>query len=353
MNKVFYLLKLIFRPKDVLSRLSLGFIKLGLIPLVGNFIFNISFSKDFLEDNIKIIDGITVTYQEISNIVFVLSLVIVIIGVVLGLFVAINSIKDMNSKDIALIQAYGFENLPQNVPIIGISFYEKNKITPLSLKILDSRNKINIINQSIFFREILFQRTQHVTAKQAYITALGSIPYLFMIGTFLRDGHLPLKIFDFDRNKNKFHSLDDYPSGAILLKFKDNVEIENISSITPNVYDEIALAIEFTQKIKYEDLPEELRNHTLHLKLNTGYKFDSLPENDEQEMIVKEISHLISSLKKNANLVNIFISAQASVVLRLGTMYQEGLHGKIKIWHWNSSLGNYEWCLTIDGGSVS
>lgn len=51
-------------------------------------------------------------------------------------------------------------------------------------------------------------RIQHHEATVAYVAALGSIPYLYMIGSSMRDGHLPLRLSDFDRNKNCFHLLD-------------------------------------------------------------------------------------------------------------------------------------------------
>ena len=44
---------------------------------------------------------------------------------------------------------------------------------------------------------------------------------------------------------------------------------------------------------------------------------------------------------------------QASVVVRLGTLYQEGLHGVISIWHWNSIANQYEWSLKFTGKDIS
>ncbi|WP_318351446.1 MULTISPECIES: SAVED domain-containing protein [Klebsiella pneumoniae complex] len=51
--------------------------------------------------------------------------------------------------------------------------------------------------------------------------------------------------------------------------------------------------------------------------------------------------------------MHLFVSAQASVVLRLGTLYQEGLHGVINIWHWNSIANKYEWCIKVTSKNVS
>lgn len=106
-------------------------------------------------------------------------------------------------------------------------------------------------------------------------------------------------------------------------------------------------------EILEKDLPVEFIGHTLHVQLNTGFRFDNLPAEDEQEKIVKEISYIISELKKQADEVHLFVSAQASVVVRLGTLYQEGLHGVINIWHWNSIANQYEWHLKVTSKHIN
>ena len=66
-----YLIKMIFRPKDQLSRLTLGLLRIGMAGLVGGWAVNLVFSEAFLKKNINIIDGLTFTYQKCSDLALV------------------------------------------------------------------------------------------------------------------------------------------------------------------------------------------------------------------------------------------------------------------------------------------
>ncbi|CDH34209.1 SAVED domain-containing protein [Xenorhabdus bovienii] len=354
MNKglLIHLAKLIFKPKDQLTRLALGLIKLGILSLLSGWGISIKFTKEFLEKNLKIIEDINIGYQKYTDIAYYFGNVACLLGLGLWCYAALIAMRDMSRKDIALIRAFGFENIDPNSSISGLTYREKAKILPVKLSPFDSRNKDNIKHKADFLKQSILERTQHSDASQAYVIALGSVPYLFMIGSFMRDGHLPLKIFDFDRIKNSFHPLDEFPTGAILLKKYHGVEIQKISSIKSNDEGVIGLAISFTMEIQYSELPENIIDHTLHVELNTGFRFDNLPAEEEQEKIAKELSYIISELKQRANRVDLFISAQASFILRLGTLYQEGLHGTVTIWHWNPSIKRYEWNISVNGNRI-
>lgn len=62
-----YLIKIIFRPKDQLSRLTFGVLKIGMAGLVGGWGVNLVFSEEFLKKHVNIIDGLTFTYQKCSD----------------------------------------------------------------------------------------------------------------------------------------------------------------------------------------------------------------------------------------------------------------------------------------------
>lgn len=355
MNKatLIYILKLIYRPKDLLTRIGFGMFHGGLAGLAGGWGMNLILSERFLKEYINIADGISISYQKCTEIAMVISGVAAIAGLTLLFYCAYLAIRDLSKRDIALIRAYGFEDIDPHAAEKMLSTREKAKVLPVYFKSFDSRDKNKVTVDSYFIRKMIRERIQHSEASQAYVAALGSIPYLYMIGSFMRDGHLPLKIFDFERSKNAFHPLDDPPTEANLIKKYRGGEIEKSSIINSNAGNQIGLAISFTIDIQESDLPAGFADHTLHVQLDTGFRFDNLPAEDEQEFITKEISFIISELKKCANEVHLFISAQASFVVRLGSLYQEGLHGVINVWHWNSIQNKYEWYLKITGKEVS
>ncbi|MET5271650.1 SAVED domain-containing protein [Klebsiella michiganensis] len=348
-----YLMKIIFRPKDQLSRLTFGVLKIGMAGLVGGWGVNLVFSEEFLKKNVNIIDGLTFTYQKCSDLALFFGVIFLVAGFGLWGICAYFALRDLNKRDIALIRAYGFENTDSQAAEKMLSSREKAKILNVDFKAFDSRDKNNNISNAGFIRQIIQERIYHTDATIAYVAALGSVPYLYMVGSFMTDGHLPLKLFDFDRDKRTFHLLDAPPTNAKLVKCYSGQNIHDSKCVQSNNGKVIGLAISFTMKILEKDLPVEFIGHTLHVQLNTGFRFDNLPAEDEQEKIVKELSYIISELKKQADEVHLFVSAQASVVVRLGTLYQEGLHGVINIWHWNAIANHYEWCLKITSKSVS
>ncbi|EMR8085204.1 SAVED domain-containing protein [Citrobacter freundii] len=348
-----YLIKMIFRPKDQLSRLTLGLLRIGMAGLVGGWAVNLVFSEAFLKKNINIINGLTFTYQKCSDLALVFGVLFLIAGFILWCICAYVALKDLNKRDIALIRAYGFENTDPQAADKMLSLREKAKVLNVDFKLFDSRNKNNILNNANFIRQTIRDRIHHNGATTAYVTAIGSVPYLYMIGSFMTDGHLALKLFDFDRGKKVFHPLDASPTNAKIVKRYNGQIITDSKCVTSNNGRVIGLAISFTMEILEKDLPADFVGHTLHVQLSTGFRFDNLPEEDEQEKIVKSISYIISELKKEAEEVHLFVSAQASVVVRLGALYQEGLHGAISIWHWNSIDNKYEWCLRVTGKDIS
>jgi len=348
-----YLIKIVFRPKDQLSKLTLGLLSLGMTGLVGGWTFNIAFSEIFIKRYSDVIDGVSVTYQKYSDVALIVSLVFIITGFILWCVCVFLSLRDLSKRDIALIRAYGFENIDPQAAERNLSFREKAKVLYVDFKAFDSRDKKNILSKASFIRQTIRERTHHNGAAIAYVAALGSVPYLYMVGSFMTDGHLPRKLFDFDRDKNSFHPLDAPPKNASLIKFYNGKEITDSKIVPSNNGRFIGLAISFTIEILEKDLPAQFIGHTLHAQLNTGFQFDNLPEEEEQEKIVNSLSYIISQLKKQADEVHLFLSAQASVVVRLGSLYQEGLHGAVTIWNWNPTANEYEWSLKVTGRDVS
>ncbi|EPY5301917.1 SAVED domain-containing protein [Klebsiella pneumoniae] len=348
-----YLIKMIFRPKDQVSRLTLGLLKIGMVGLVGGWGVNLVFSEEFLQKNINIIDGLTFTYQKCSDLALYFGVFFLIVGFIFWCVCACFALRDLSKRDIALIRAFGFENTDPKAAEKMLSLREKAKILNVDFKLFDSRDKNNNLSNANFIRQTIRERIHHTGATTAYVTAIGSVPYLYMIGSFMTDGHLALRLFDFDRDKNVFHPLDAPPTNAKIVKYYNGQIITDSKCVSSNNGRVIGLAISFTMEILEKDLPTDFIGHTLHVQLNTGFRFDNLPEEDEQEKLVKGISYIISELKKEADEVHLFVSAQASVIVRLGALYQEGLHGTINIWHWNSIANKYEWCLRVTGKNIS
>ncbi|EAS6512793.1 hypothetical protein EA898_18360, partial [Salmonella enterica] len=171
-----YLIKLLFKPKDQLSRLSLGLMSLGMAGLVGGWGFNIIFSDVFLEKYSDVIDRVSLNYQKYSDIAQIISLFFLVAGFVLWCVCVYFALRDLNKRDIALIRAYGFENTDPQAAEKMLSFREKSKILHVDFKAFDSRNKNNNLSNAGFIRQVIQERIHHSGATTAYVAALGSVP---------------------------------------------------------------------------------------------------------------------------------------------------------------------------------
>ncbi|WP_318351670.1 hypothetical protein [Klebsiella pneumoniae] len=72
-------------------------------------------------------------------------------------------------------------------------------------------------------------------------------------------------------------------TNAKIVKFYNGQIIYDSKCVPSNNGNVIGLAISFTMEVLEKDLPAEFIGHTLHAQLNTGFRFDNLPEEDEQE----------------------------------------------------------------------
>ncbi|WP_017891062.1 SAVED domain-containing protein [Serratia sp. S4] len=357
MNKLLFIIKIIFdylvRPRNWLAMLAIKFISFGTMLTLGGVTFKADVSKSFLEEYLPFIDTLSFGYQALSTVIFGLGIVLIAGGFFLGLYTAYNIVKEGKKKNIALISASGFPNFNPSAALDSLPLQEKNKAILVSLPLIDSRKKNLILKDIAYYQRTIHDRILHKDTQYAYICAIGTVPYLFMIGAFFRDGHLPITLFEHDRTKNKFHRLNNFPTGrALALSYKDNA-ICDFSKIPANPQQKIGLAISFSLQINEVDLPKEFREHTLHITLNDGYRFDNLPNEDEQARIVSELSNIIAQLNKNAQEVHLFIAAQASLVIRLGTLYQQGVHGKLTVHHWDVATNDYPWSLSILGDDIA
>ena len=238
-----------------------------------------------------------------------------------------------------------------HIPIDAIPKSIRPKVTVLNFKKIDSYNPKAIITQYPFYSETIKQRVYHSETKTAYIAALGSIPYLYLIGTIFRNGHLPLQTLEHDRNRNKWHLLE--PVGikkSLRYRYANKSDRDEILQIMKNAHSEnLGIAISFTNKICPSELPEIIRDQTIAIDLNSTFEFDAIPCESEQDDVTNEIAHFLTSISKYTNRIHLFICAQASVVIKLGQLYQDGMMGNIVVHNYTPASKLYSWAIRFDG----
>lgn len=114
----------------------------------------------------------------------------------------------------------------------------------MDFKSFDSRGKNKNLSNASFILQKIQERIHHTDVTIAYVDALGSVPYLYMIGSSMTDGYLELKLFDFDRDK-KFNPLDAPPTNAKIVKCYNGQKIHDSKCVHSNNEKVIGLAISF------------------------------------------------------------------------------------------------------------
>lgn len=262
----------------------------------------------------------------------------------------LSNIKKTNLKKNFIGYFAGFNNLPEKPRLDSINIpnnYEMPKINKI-----DSTNKNNITEKYYFWKQSIQERIDHNEATEIYLAILGSVPYTYLCGTLFCDGHLPLIHLEHDRTENKWKRLDqsdDLNKIILNYNYKDNHTKQACLDKTQQ-HTNIGLAISFTAEIKAENLPDLVRESTIYIKPNVEYNFDLLSNEKEQSRVAKEIAHFLAQLKSsNTHKTHLFISAQASFIARLGTLYQKNLHGTIVIYQWNANTQQYIWSIEYNG----
>lgn len=355
--KIFYLLLLLMRyitkPVDPFVKVGLGLIALGILPLGSGIAMHVKLSKEKLSQFVPFVDAIELTWSEVNTFALWFGMIISSLGLISCIIALIIYSRSLRKKDVAVFVFLGFDNL--NDPDLRklLSAQDRFKHVNVDIPKINSRNKTEFMSHCEHIKYIINRRVNHKATESGHLFALGSTPSLYAFGSFFRDGHIPLTIYDFKRTDNVFIPLNDYPSGSkLIFKYNDN-GIDNLNEATLINDADVALSISFTSEVMIDDLPVVLRNNVVDVSLSDGYKYYSLPEEEEQKNIALQITHIISSLKNRSRKVHLFISAQASMVTRLGTLYQQGMHGEIEIYQWNPVSREYEWSISVNGDVIN
>ena len=354
--KLYYLLlllvKYVTRPVDPFIKIGLAFMAIGFAPLAGGLTCLFVFSKETLGNYLPIFESAEITWSKANAFsiwagggVFILGVVFCIIGLIIYS-------TSLLKKDVAIFSFRGFENLDDPDLKKLLSLQDRLKHICVDLPKFNSRDKNEFMKHCLHMSYIIKQRVNHKRTEKGVIFALGSTPALYAFGSFFRDGHTPLTIYDFKRTDNIFIPLNYFPENCSLIYKYNEVIVGGINGLDIKKLQDISISISFTSNVLIEDLPENLRGDVLDISLSTGYKYNSLPEEEEQKDIALKVTHTISSLKKHSKKVHLFISAQASFVTRLGSLYQEGMHGEVEVYQWDSTTNSYVWSLNINGDRI-
>jgi hypothetical protein len=334
--KIFELLK-----SDTQTKIAQYIMGSGLILVVG---FG-NFSYKFREH--------TLTYSdEVDYIGYLL----ILIGFALLIYRYFTIQKDA----VALAYGKGIENMDIHSPIEAIPKYERFDCIEINLKTIDSYNKDEVIGNYKFNKELLQDRTLNKNSKKIYIGALGSFPYLFLLGSLFRNAYSNVEVLDFNRHKNggKWYKLPLIYEGKKVITHQkissNNKSIkETITDLNNSENNEVGIALGYTFSTNKNAIPETLEENILFLETSLGTEHDILSLEEVQTKLLKELSNYMASLWNGHEKIHLFVSAQSSMCINIGKMYMNNAHGKLIIYNYDNNSKSYNWSLEFNQGNLT
>lgn len=334
---------------DIPARLALGLTSLGITLLGGSgavYYASLSYTTT---------GGATVKLEfSLGDICFIVALIgglFALSGFIMILRRFRSLEKVASTRDTALFFFAGFPNMNDQIPISSIPKNIQPKVTAFPMGKMDSYDPKKIVEKYPFYAQTIKERTLHSGYSSAFVAALGSIPYLYLIGAMFRNGNIHLRTLEHDRKEDKWNTLEDVGEQKHLLcQLSEITDRSKILDVVEHAcWSDTGLAISLTNQIQSTELPDFIRDQTISLKLNSEFEYNALPCEPVQDEIIEQIAHLLTSISKYTSHIHLFVCAQASFVIKLGRLYQDSMMGEVVIHNYDASSKSYNWALRFDG----
>jgi len=259
---------------------------------------------------------------------------------------------------VILYYSKGIPNMSDDIPYEALPKSEKLNARGVILhKNIDSYNKNDVKNGYAYINQVFNNKTYHQNAKKVYISSFASFPYLFLLGSGLRNAHAKSEVLEYNRQENsgKWTRLKEFSDKEITHSLiGDNCTIDaKINDIKSKEIDDIGIALSYSFPIEKSILPKEFQDTTLILSHSLGTGIESLSCKPHQEKLCKELVNIIAKLSsdKKRN-IHLFVSAQASMCINIGKIYMDNAHGTLFLYNFDNSNKTYNWSIKFHKGEL-
>lgn len=344
LDKFFNFVRFIFTlfKSDIRVTIAKSFLGSGVILALGGTAYNFTIQTKDTNIAIKVIDNT-------SDILLYIGIFLIIVGIIL----LVNIFKSVKINPI-LYFSPSLPGMSEEMPIYAVENQDKYSTIPQKIGPIDSYNKDTIIKEYNFLQTSFRKRIDHSESNKIYMAAIGSFPYMYLMGSLPRNGHINSLIMDYDNKSSKWKLLEQYGPRATNISLKDNTSInEEIDTFANSTSNDVGIALCYTYEIFENTLPNNLKNNTIFLKNSLGIGHYYLNASDTQENLISEILQYIHRLSQNGKVVHLFVSAQASFCVNLGKRYQDNATGTIILYNYDNSLKTYTWKIEFNKGNVA
>lgn len=252
------------------------------------------------------------------------------------------------NHNVSLFYYPGFNNMNPTVPMNALPKKHRSAL-PISMQPFDSYDKKVLIDRIKYIKQNIELTTQHAGKQQGYMAAIGSIPCLYAIGALFNQGHISLSYLRHNKSLSKWELMDTKEKVEKHLIYRVDQHTTDriadaLTELIPNRNKKVAIVISFTQEILMEQLPSEFeKNNTLFIELNTPYSIEAIDSEDTLRQVALKIAECINQICAVTESTSLFMSAQATLPLHLGSLYQPNLSGNVEVYNYNAALNRYEW----------
>lgn len=293
-------------------------------------------------------ESYSLSFDEPNVLMLILGTILIVTGLVMGIIKFNNANKDYMST---LYIGAGIRGTTQSEPIKYLPSFEQAFCIPKLLKKINTYDKDEVLQNYVFNKELFEGHYEHSTSKNVYMASLGSLPYLFLLGSLLRNGYRKITIMDYNRGIDKWYELDTIGTNNHHIidssKYEEETIESVISSLQSDAVQEVGIALSYTFGIDKNSIPQHLQDKTLYLQHSGGIGHDLLCDKVSQGSLLKELSQYIEQLSRNKT-VCLFVSAQASFCINLGKSYMDNSHGVLKIYNYDRKSGLQNWFIKFN-----
>lgn len=276
-----------------------------------------------------------------------------IIFMLIGAYMLIQDYRKLRANKVLFYFANMMPFGDSKAPLYAMTKDDRISSVEDYLKKIDSYNKDEVIKNFRFNQELFRERIKHKDIEKIYLAGLGSAPYLYLLGTLVRNGHILCEVLDYERNEKKWYRLPDIGDNLThSLMYEDKSIDEKIDELVACESESVGIALSYTFQIYKDSIPEGFEDNTLYLQHSGGFGNDKLSNKMSQKALIDELVVYMDRLKAANKKIHFFISAQASMCINLGARYQDMTMGEISVYNFNSDRER-DWYITFNRGDVT
>jgi hypothetical protein len=313
-------------------------LKSGCVFLLGGFLLSLSLTISEFKLNILIDTRISVIVLSIGIIQIFIGIYLILLG--------LSNIKKTWSNNI-FYYLRGMSNQSEDPPFTALPKMATWYSPILTKLIIDPDLPDKIYSDLQFSVKIISEKTNQYKENEVFFAGMARVPCLFFLGYAFRNAHSStITLIEHIHQSDKWIKLRDTDNIELDTIIESNIEEQN-SRIS-----DISILVEFTCEIPKNDLPPNLQDNIVRIKLTKNHEHNQIESRKTIGRIVENIINQLVIHTKKCRMLHLFISAQSTIVFSLGRRYQDGMIGNIIVYQYDPVQKRYSWAISMISNSL-